>query len=65
MKIAYDIILMRPGCAILQAALGGSPEIKTLFPTETWLQAPTEDMKVYEVSQEQLKQLVKISKRGS
>lgn len=62
MKIAYDIKLMRPGCAIIQSALGGSPEIKNLFPVETWLEAPTEDMKVYEVSEKQLEELIRRSK---
>ncbi len=61
MKIAYDTKLMRPGCAILQSALGGSPEVKTLFPAETWLQAPTPDMNVYEVTPDQLEKLVKMT----
>ena len=61
MKIAYDIKLMRPGCAIVQVALGGSPEVKTEFPTDTWLEAPTKDMHLYEVNEEQLKKLVKMT----
>ena len=61
MKIAYDITLMRPGCAIIQSALGGSPEVKTVFPAETWLTMPTPDMRLYEVNEEQLKQLVEMT----
>ena len=64
MKIAYDIKLMRPGCAILQGVLGGSPEVKCLFPVETWLEAPTPDMHVYEVNEVQLEQLIRRSKGG-
>lgn len=59
MKIAYDIKLLRPGCALLQAAMGGDPLIAYEFDTEHWLLAPTEDIRVYEVTRGQLKILVK------
>ena len=59
MKIAFDIKLMKPGCVLLQAAFGcdrGS-DFGRLFPAQTWLVAPTPDLKVYEVTTEQLEQL--------
>ena len=59
MKIAYDIKLLRPGCTLLQAAMGGDPLIAHEFDTEDWLLAPTEDMRMYEITKEQLKILVK------
>lgn len=63
MKIAYDTELMRPGCALLQAALACDLYVVYNFPPETWLTYPTEALKVYEVSKEQLKTLVERTKR--
>lgn len=62
MKIAYDTKLKRPGCVLLQAALGGSP-IAHHFPTDSWLLAPTPDMKLYEITTDQLIQLIGISEK--
>lgn len=53
-KIAYDCTLKRPGCAILQAALGGDRFIASKFPTEVWLVYPTDDLKLYELDEDQL-----------
>ena len=61
MTIAYDCKLIRPGCAILQAILGGSPGIANKFSSESWLVHPTPDMKVYQVTDEQLKNLIRIT----
>lgn len=47
--IAYDTTLYRPGCALVQALLGGSSDIAQKFPTSLWLTTPTEHMKVYPV----------------
>lgn len=58
MKIAYDAKLKRPGCAILQAFFSATPGIANRFPTGAWLTAPTDDMKLYEVNDEQLKHLI-------
>lgn len=60
--IAYDCTLRRVGCPLMQSALGataivGEPE----FPAGTWLIEPTKDMKVYEVTDEQLKKLSKMA----
>jgi hypothetical protein len=57
--LVYDIKLRRPGCALLQAALGGDPGMANSFPSEHWLLAPTPDMKTYNISDEQLRQVIK------
>lgn len=62
MKIVFDVKLKRPGCALLQAAYGGTPGIHRYFPVETWLLAPTPDMAAYEATPEQLEKLVTMSK---
>ena len=58
MQIAFDIELMRPGCALIQAAMGGTQGIANHFDAEQWLIVPTLDMKLYEVNEYQLVQLV-------
>jgi hypothetical protein len=57
--LVYDLKLKRPGCALLQAALGGSPGMANQFPTEHWLLAPTPDLKPYKISDEELSQVIK------
>ena len=56
-RIAFDFKLMRPGCALLQAALGGFTRSgrnpASDFPTNSWLLAPTEDLKLYDVATEE------------
>lgn len=62
--LVYDIKLMRPGCALLQAAMGGTVPA-TLFPSECWLLAPTPDMKAYRINRDDLDRVVAFhSKRG-
>lgn len=58
MKIAFDIDKMKPACVLLQAAMGGDPEAANAFNSKHWLIAPTEGMKVYPVTDEQLRALV-------
>ena len=58
--IAYDTELMRPGCANVQRALGGTIPNADLhdLDTELWLTAPTPAMGVYPItSPEQFEQL--------
>ena len=62
MKIAYDCDLKRPACVLLQAAMGGSSEAAKLFPTESWLLAPTEGLRVYPVTPKQLNTLIQMTK---
>jgi hypothetical protein len=63
MKILYDIHLMKVGCALLQAIHHCPNTIVHLFPPNTWFLAPTPDMKVYTITEEQLNQLVKMTER--
>lgn len=66
--LAFSPSRRRPGCVLLQACLGGSSALAQRFPTETWLLAPTDDMRVYPVADEaqlgQLGQLVEIAKEA-
>lgn len=58
MKLAFDTVEMKPGRVLLQAALGGSSEAAQKFHPDTWLLAPTPNLKVYETSSDQLCHLV-------
>ena len=65
MKIVFSVSRRRPGCVLLQVAMGGtvsSDKFWKHFPTETWLVAPTNDMAAYGVTDEQLEQLSKMAK---
>jgi hypothetical protein len=54
---------MKPGCVLLQASYGCESCIAHEFDTRDWLLAPTPDLKVYEVTEEQLKKLVGMTER--
>jgi hypothetical protein len=59
--IAYDVELRRPGCALLQAVYsqhGTDHRDSSAFPTESWLTAPTENLRLYEVTDDRFSQLV-------
>lgn len=58
MKIAYDIELMRPACVIVAASMGADSDLAHWFDTQDWLLAPTPNMKVYPVTEDQVDQLV-------
>ena len=58
MKIAYDTKLMRPACVILAAAKGADVEPAHWFDSRHWLLEPTPDLKVYEVTDSELRRLV-------
>jgi hypothetical protein len=60
--IAYDTTLKRPGCVVVQRGLGATISNEDLHRMEGWLTAPTPDMKVYEVTSEQIEKLVEITK---
>lgn len=64
-KIAYDTVLKRPGCVLIQAALGGDSRLASEFETKYWLLAPTDNMAVFEVTPEQMKKLIKITEQGA
>jgi hypothetical protein len=61
--LVYDMKLRRPGCALLQAALGGSAGAANRFPTEHWLLAPTPDLKPYQISDEQLAEVIRYHRK--
>lgn len=61
--LVYDIKLKRPGCALLQAALGGSGGVAGQFPTEYWLLAPTPDLKAYQISDQELRSVIQYHRK--
>jgi len=70
MKFCFDMKLMRPGCVLLAAALGGDTELAKKFSTEIWLLSPTPDLKVYEITPEEfaaavprIEQIAKLTKQ--
>lgn len=53
--IMYNVETRQVGCAILQGAYGCNPALSSLyFNTESWQLAPSEGLKKYEVTKEQL-----------
>ena len=57
--IAYDVELKRPGCAIVQRALGGSISNEDLHRMDNWLTAPTPAMRLYTLTdRDQLERLI-------
>ena len=65
--IAYDPKLKRPGCAIIQAALGATipRELFDKFPAETWIAHITPDLGLRPVTKEQIEQLIEMSKEAA
>jgi hypothetical protein len=65
-RIMFDAKLKRPGCVLLQAAIGGEfgARFHRLFPTESWLTKPTPDMRVYLATDEELEKLGEIVRRA-
>jgi hypothetical protein len=60
--IAYDVMLRRPGCAMLQAVLGCSVTPDALSRMlDAWLLHPTPDLKVYSVTEDELEQLISLT----
>lgn len=64
-RLLYDPKLRRPGCVLLQAAMGCDHHLLgRLFPAETWLAYPTPDMGCYEADPWQLIALAEMSKEA-
>ena len=61
-KIAFDIKLMKPACVLVAAGLGADFRLAHRFDTNDWLLSPTPDMSVYEITEEQLRQLIQKTK---
>lgn len=65
LAIAFDCELRRPGCALIQAALGGTHGIESRFNVETWIVHLTPGMKLYTIeNEEQLRKLVEMSEQA-
>jgi hypothetical protein len=59
-KLAYDLKLRKVGCVILQAVMGGDRNIAHRIGTEHWLTSLTPDLRVYQMTDEEVEQLVKL-----
>ena len=57
-RIAFDINLMKPGCAIVQAAFGCNPSVADAFDPKHWLLSPTPNMRLYPIDAQRLAWLV-------
>ncbi len=67
MKIVFSVKQRRPGCALLQAACGGTVPSMVFgikFPFETWLTDLTPDMGAYEITEAQLERLSVIAREA-
>lgn len=66
LRIVFSQSERRPGCVLLQAALGGTVPravFLNLFPAETWLVAPTDDMHVYLVNRKTLRRIAEVVRK--
>lgn len=63
-RLAFNIEKRRPGCVLIQAAMGGDvPDalFYDLFPAETW-EVGASGMQVFESTEEQLRQASRIAR---
>ena len=61
MRILFDRTLKRPGCVMLQVACGCGLQAALMFDSEDWLLTPTPDMRVYEVTEDEVVELAKMA----
>ena len=60
--VAYDVELMRPGCAIVQRVFGGSISNEDLHRMDGWLTSPTPGMKLYTLrDKDELERLIALT----
>ncbi len=55
--LVYDVELRRPGCVLLQAALGGTvppARFSELFDASNWILGPTPGLRLYRVTDAEL-----------
>jgi hypothetical protein len=68
-RIVFSPSQRRPGCVLLQVALGGDVDSGTFhkfFPSETWLVSPTDDMGAYPIDEvHSLEALSKIAAKAT
>lgn len=57
--LAFDFKLGRPGCVLLQAAMGGDRNVVMKIDSKYWLLHPTPDMKLYKLTGQQVGHLIK------
>ncbi len=57
-KLLADLKLKKVGCVLLQAIYGGDRGLATRIGNEHWFLSPTEDMKLYEIPEEQCKEII-------
>jgi len=60
MLLALDRHLNKVGCPLLQAEFTGDDRVAHRFITDSWLLAPTKQMNVYDVSDNELAGLVEL-----
>lgn len=63
MKLAFDMTLRRPGCALIQAAFGGDTSASSSFDVGTWLVFPTPEMRLYELDEATLSKVAEAVNR--
>lgn len=64
-RLAYDLSQGKVGCVLLQAAMGGDARIASRIDTKDWLLAPTPNLRVYAMTDEQVEQLVAMHESGA
>ena len=66
LPFAFNIEAMRPACVNLQAIYGGTPRLVMDFPSCCWQLFPSDDIKVYPVTADQIQILIKrsVAKHG-
>lgn len=57
-QILFNIKTMKIGCPLLQAALGGNKNICHSVDPEYWQIDPSPDLKLYNITEDQLKTLL-------
>ena len=63
-NLAFDPVLRRPGCPLIQATVGGDRELVSQFPPKTWLLAPTPGMGLYPVTDDMVSALIALAERA-
>lgn len=61
-RIVFDVKLKRPACVLLQAAYGADSAVAHKFPVKSWLTFPTEDMHLFNATDDEMGKLVEMVK---
>jgi hypothetical protein len=57
-RLCFDMKLMRPASVVLSVAMDAAPHLANKFPSELWQLAPTPNLKIYEIYEDKLKNLI-------